>query len=444
MVKNTIKKVLFVSTPDFSDNPRAMYEYAKKYFDFELVWMIRDKGLANVLDSFGIDFVLENTNEAKQAIEQADLLITSNFDFTDAKKSNQFLLSTWHGFGPKLIGFYDTASQTNDFISLKKAMIQTDMVLASSRMSQITMAGMLQLDPRKIKITGFPRNDFLYSESGRSILVDTFGNSFKDGRIIFYLPTMRKGLKQEGETFQNNIFNYADFDCEKLQTYLEQTNTHIIMKVHFADNQYYSDQCFDLPKNVHFLTTEMLTSKGLTIYHILNGVDFLMTDYSSIAMDFVLLDKPIIYSCPDLEAYREDRGFILDNPLDMMNGMLVQNQKELIDALTDYQPENRVSLSFFQTYQDGCSSKRAWEAVFEGKPKDVDKELIESSFLNDSRMQQYAKPVQLCVYRDTGTGFNEAEKEVYSLPVTQTIDLKIDVSNSCLIRIDLQWRPMFI
>ena len=50
---------------------------------------------------------------------------------------------------------------------------------------------------------------------------------------------MRKGLKDEGEHFENNIFNYSDYDVEKIDEFLEENNIYIVTKVHFEDNKLY-------------------------------------------------------------------------------------------------------------------------------------------------------------------------------------------------------------
>ena len=59
----------------------------------------------------------------------------------------------------------------------------------------------------------------------------------------------------------------------------------------------------------------------------------LITDYSSVYVDYLLLDRPIVFSCPDLEKYKKDRGFVVEDPSLLMPGTLVRNQKELINSL---------------------------------------------------------------------------------------------------------------
>lgn len=71
-----------------------------------------------------------------------------------------------------------------------------------------------------------------------------------------------------------------------------------------------------------------------TIYHIMDAFDGLITDYSSIYVNYLLLNKPIIFSCPDIEKYKEDRGFIVDDPTLLMPGAIVKTQAQLLKNLS--------------------------------------------------------------------------------------------------------------
>ncbi|MCM1081963.1 MAG: CDP-glycerol glycerophosphotransferase family protein [Clostridium sp.] len=51
--------------------------------------------------------------------------------------------------------------------------------------------------------------------------------------------------------------------------------------------------------------------------------DVLITDYSSIFFEYLLLDRPIVFFAPDYEAYERDRGFYLD--FDSLPGHIVKN-----------------------------------------------------------------------------------------------------------------------
>ena len=80
------------------------------------------------------------------------------------------------------------------------------------------------------------------------------------------------------------------------------------------------------------MDTEALNYHMLTIYHIMDAFDVLVTDYSSVYVDFLLLNKPIIFSCPDIEVYKRDRGFIVDDPEMFMPGAKVKTQRNFWKA----------------------------------------------------------------------------------------------------------------
>lgn len=50
-----------------------------------------------------------------------------------------------------------------------------------------------------------------------------------NSKLFFYLPTMRKGLKGEGEQFDDNIFNYLDYDADEIDWFLEKI-MHILLR----------------------------------------------------------------------------------------------------------------------------------------------------------------------------------------------------------------------
>ena len=60
------------------------------------------------------------------------------------------------------------------------------MINATSRFCQLTLSGMFSVDPNKVKVTGFPRNDYLFTENGRDNLRKIIDVE-DDSKLIFYL-----------------------------------------------------------------------------------------------------------------------------------------------------------------------------------------------------------------------------------------------------------------
>ena len=411
------KLVIFESNPDFADNSRALYDYIVKSTELRTFWVVKDPVMLKLMRDSGVDCDLVNSDRAVAMEQRAHYLVTSSFIFAYNKRPGQIHISVWHGFGPKTIGFdEDAAANENALRDLKVITTQCDLLTTTSRMSQLFMAGMLSMDPRKVINSGFPRNDYLFATDGRKLLQDALGIDFGNSRLIMYLPTMRKGLKAEGGQFNKNIFNYGDYDVAALDSFLESNDAFIISKMHFADNSSFKRDFFDLPKRVLFLDNLSLGFSLLTIYHVLNAFDALITDYSSVYVDYLLLNRPIIFSCPDFDDYARDRGFISDDPRWMMPGDFVQSQSDLLLSLdrifsgNDDAASRRASfVSLVHSHIDGRSSQRVFDKMIEMNRDyqlDCDK-MVASCFADSgSTLRQYMNLTSKAeLYLDHGSGF---------------------------------------
>ncbi len=445
MEKNNInnKLIVFESNPDFSDNSRGFWEYINKYTDYDTFWIVKDSNMLNLLKKANINCALMHSNLAKQMINSAKFLVTSSFEFAYSKKKEQIHISAWHGFPLKLIGFFNTSTSITDdnaYLNLKIITTQSDIITAPSRLAQLTMSGLFSIDPRKVKQTGFPRNDMIFNYNGKEELKKITDIDIDNNKLILYLPTMRKGLKNEGETFNNNIFNYSDYDPFLIDKYLEKNNAYIFTKLHFADNEYFASGNFELPKRLIFLNTDTLNSKLLTIYHIMNAFDILITDYSSVYVDFLLLDKPIIFSCPDLLKYKNDRGFITDNPEILMPGVIVKNQNSLIKNIDmiingndKFKSIRNDKFSLFHTYKDANSSKRLlseMEKLSDSSSIDFNKKIAKYYYPEMSPLYQYTLNGKADFYFDKGNGFDESTKitKQYALATyKELLSFEIDI-----------------
>lgn len=431
--------MVFISNPDFADNSRGLWEYVVKNTNYRTFWIIRDEKMYELLVKNGIQCALVDSELAKTTIARAHYLITSSFDLAYEKKLGQIHVAAWHGFPLKVIGFFDSATSNHkEFESLKVITTQTDLITATSRLSHLTLSGMFAVDPRKVKETGYPRNDIMFWSDAESELQKLIDIDVRKCKLFFYLPTMRKGLKEEGEHFEKNIFNYSDYDVKVLDEFLEKNNAYIVAKVHFADNEMYKSGDFQLPERLIFLDTESMNEHMCTIYHIMNAFDALITDYSSIYVDYMLLDKSIIFSCPDMDKYKKDRGFVVDDPTLLMPGAIVKTQKELLECLKqvieekdEYKEVRNEKISIFHNHFDAGSSKRVLKEMekiaIEGCI-DSSKKMGDLFQKNQSPLNQYVmQEVEAEIFFDSGEGFSEKDKIAYSYLFKTEKDNKVSI-----------------
>lgn len=415
------KLMVFQSDPDFADNPRGLWEYVVKNTDYETFWIIQDPKLLSLLKENGVKCDSEGSELSNSMIETAQFLISSSFHLSYNKRAEQIHVSAWHGLALKVIGFFDSATtDSNQFEGLKIITTQTDLMTSTSRLTQLLYSGLFSMDPRKVKETGMPRNDLMFHTNAKDNLQKITNIDVKNSKLLFYLPTVRKGLKDEGAIFDENIFNYPDYNPDSLDLLLEKNNAYIFVKLHFADNDYFTKGDFQLPKRMIFLDTNILNEHFFTLYHLVDAFDSLITDYSSIFIDYMLLDKPIVFSCPDIENYKKDRGFLVDDPKLLMPGPIVYTQKELEANLSNifvgedlYRSEREEKMSLFHSNRDALSSMRLlseMEKAASAGTRDAAKDYGYLFSNKTSPLSQYTKKCYADFYFDTGNGFSEANK----------------------------------
>ena len=102
------------------------------------------------------------------------------------------------------------------------------------------------------------------------------------------------------------------------------------------------------------------------IYPLLPMFDMMVTDYSSIFFDFLLLDRPVTFHCPDLASYKaDDRGMCL-NYDEIAAGRRTTSFAELLSALDEfakgtedeYGPEREAVKNLVHDHKDGLSGDR--------------------------------------------------------------------------------------
>ncbi len=142
---------------------------------------------------------------------------------------------------------------------------------------------------------GAPRCDYLLTDGNKEKAVNEIHSLYPQSqskKIVLYAPTFRDS-KERNE----NILKH--FDCEKLQTLLGDEYV-IFVKLHPQVHE-----------NVKITSAVDVTNyddvRKLTL-----ACDVLVTDYSSICMDFSLLDKKTVFFAYDLDDYKNKRNFYFD------------------------------------------------------------------------------------------------------------------------------------
>lgn len=175
-------------------------------------------------------------------------------------------------------------------------------------------------------ITGYPRNDFTLSLKNENLdLAWKNVDSLIKARISEWRSLGRR-LVLVTPTFRDSGAMPIELDEEMLRYIDEFASQHgieLIFKFHPSERN------SDLIHGKHF----HVCASDSDIYPLFPLVSALVTDYSSISMDFLLIDKPIYFLIPENDDYVcNDRQLQFD-PREMMPGPVVSNWRDLLAAI---------------------------------------------------------------------------------------------------------------
>ena len=161
---------------------------------------------------------------------------------------------------------------------------EPSMILALSKETQDIFAQAFRTSKEKVLITGYPRNDILLQHVSKK------AKEFKTKKVI-YMPTFRGSVNSDFD-----LFLQYGFDVDKLDIFLSKENMQLDIKLHpFNQPSPELLKKLELSKNIFFLDHD-------AIYEIISEYDILITDYSSIYFDYLLLDRPIVFAPFDKET----------------------------------------------------------------------------------------------------------------------------------------------
>ena len=207
---------------------------------------------------------------------------------------------------------------------------------------------------------GHPRNDFLVKNNGNKSLVlrerKKLGIS-GDAKVMLFAPTHRES-KLLKNNYDEKLLNSFTLELKGMDSHLHSLNYFILFRPHyFTDSVKIGDSDF---KNVRIVDSKRYRDPRVLMLI----SDILITDYSSIYVDYLFLQKPIVFYQPDIDYFQEVRGLVVDpkNPVHMP-GPRISKLKEVLDLEnSDFSRYDlKASLSFFHKHHDGNSTKRLGE-----------------------------------------------------------------------------------
>jgi CDP-glycerol glycerophosphotransferase len=296
-----------------------------------------------------------------QYLRSPYVVTTENLFGDPPPPGSQVIVNIWHGEPPTKV--------TGRFAGNGRGFNATYAPVCST-VGRAYRAAEFGMSPLQVPIVGAPRNDRMLRVDAQSVRRSMLGPDAERATFL-WLPSFRTGQwgdrqRSDAGHEQHPGVPYPAPEVRALDDWLAQHGARMVVKLHPHDAASFTGDF----QAIRVLTQEEMYSKAFTIYTLLPAFDALITDVSSVWVDYLLLDKPLIFAFPDVQEYREGRGLNLEPFEHWVPGPFTKTMQELIDSLADVlegrdpmKDERSRARVRFHHYRDDRSAARLLDGL---------------------------------------------------------------------------------
>ena len=352
----------------YNYNSKYLFEYVKEHLpQITPLFVINEENLRRELsEQYGKEYFIET--ESKEGIRR---VLEAGVWFTSAGLpvygtglgKNRLIVNLWHGVPLKKIALMDPNLKKAARIYFKKIFSENyTWILTTSRELVPVMAKSFQISEDRLRVWGQPRNDCIFAPPDRKqILEGIYSDLPEYKKVVLYAPTFR----DYGNT---RLFPFEDFDKKVFEDFLEQEKILLLLRLHIKEAA--AADAYVSSRIRRFGSEEAGDVTGM-----LGMFDLLITDYSSIYIDYLLTDKPLMFLPYDRERYLDGRGMNFDYD-EVTPGPKPETMKEFMMEIKKFmngedswkKERDRVNLKFNEV-KEPCSSNICNQVLLEIKKR---------------------------------------------------------------------------
>lgn len=328
----------------FADNPRYLYLYVSQHKEelrLRPIWISHNEDVVQMLNSKGYEAYMYHSIKGIWFALRGKVYLFDNYskDINFWQSGGAMKVNLWHGIPLKKIQHDNVFDKFRHPKNLWEKIKNFPRNISDEKSNHYVLTTSENLKPifssafktENVIVAGYPRNEVLISDEIKNVyseeekkdrkrivefLDDSSDNQNK--MMIFYMPTFR----------QSETLFFDNFDKEDFQIFLKENNILFCIKLHPKSK---------LNKEFDNIQSEniMVINKDADPYVFLKMADILITDYSSIYFDYLLLDRPIIFFDYDLEEYLSDSREMYFDYYEFTPGEKVEKYSEIKQAITN-------------------------------------------------------------------------------------------------------------
>ena len=342
----------------FADNSKYLYLYFLQKGE-KAYWITKNEEVYNQLKQDGLPVAMAYSEEGKRLCSKAGYIVTSTAlsDVNENVIGGATRIDLFHGIPLKKIMYDDevggkmlTRRQRIHELLTGRA-LKDYYVFSSSETVSKSIRTAFRVDDDHILQYGLPRNDAFFDGSLNKLQLSEVDYKY----VILYLPTHRNVGKTP-------IPIEMLFDLGKLDTFCRENDILFVIKKHF----YHNGEKTDLSGYTNIVD---LTGQSFDTQELMYNSDVLITDYSSCYIDYLLLNRPIVFYSYDLEDYLKNDREMYYKYEDVAPGDICTDFDQLIEALkqitesvfTISSNQERVRDMFFSKENQGVVSEQYYQ-----------------------------------------------------------------------------------
>lgn len=353
------KAIIIESHNDFDCNGGAFYNYLLEHHvndEYKIVWLLKHAPTEKFPHNVTYARLYRPSLKRAYYSWKAKYFL-ADCCMTPKKRKEQVSIYMTHGaIGLKSVIGKEVVHNTVDY------------VLGGSPNYDEIYTRELTIKPyQQILHFGFPCLDVFYHDSPNQ-LARIRTERYK--KVILWMPTFRKGGRRKrndsGIELPLGIPIIEDAtQMVDLNRMLQSENILLILKLHPMQDPDTFKELHDY-SNIAVISGVRTKELGLDIYGLVKQVDALISDYSSIAYQYILLNRPIGFVLSDVNELKS--GLAVENPYDYIVGDKIYSFDDFIEFITkvgankDEFAEKREALAnWLYMYRDGKACQRLYK-----------------------------------------------------------------------------------
>ena len=345
----------------FSDNSKWLYLYCLSQ-GIKAVWITDNPEVFNQLSNKKMPVQMKNSKDGITSCKKAKYVITCTnlCDVNDEFVGGAVLINLWHGIPLKKIGYDDyITGKAHSIINriayaIKWLPLRKQYAVSTSGFVTSIFESAFRLNRRHVLELGYPRNDCFFNGTLKKT---KYSKHLQYNFLVSYLPTHRN----EGKT---NLNVEKIFDLGVLNEFCKKNNILFLIKKHF----YHSSERSNLSNYSNIID---LTGKDIDPQQLLFDTDILISDYSGAYIDYLLLDRPIVFYAFDFQNYLLNDREMYINYLDAVTSEPCYSFDELmirIDGIVKSgfkldERHHKVKNLFFSENNQGVVSPKVIDGI---------------------------------------------------------------------------------